>query len=90
MVGYNTGSSNVQECYPNVDPQGMREEPQEFSKGTHNVQPGKSAKTPKIDPGVLQALLSMGSGGAGPSPGVGAPGPVPAPPQGLPAGRGML
>jgi len=59
---------------------------QHFKGGTHNVQPGKSAKTPKIDPNVIQALMSMGSGGAGPAPMGGAPMTPPAPGM-VPPGR---
>ena len=48
--------------------------PQELAKGTHHVAPGKSAKTPQIDPQTLQALMSMmsqGGGGGMPGPGGG-------------------
>lgn len=38
---------------------------QELAHGTHMVKPGASAKTPKIDPGALQALMGMMGGGGG-------------------------
>lgn len=67
--------------------------PQELSKGTHHVGVGKSAKTPTIDPGAMQALAGMmGGGGGGMTPPGGAPpmaGPG-GPPQPMPPGRGMV
>lgn len=65
--------------------------PQNFAKGTHEVGHGKSAKTPSIKPGVLQALIGGGMGGGM---GMGAPGGAPAmpgqPPMPMPPGRGMV
>ena len=59
--------------------------PQELAKGTHHVQPGKSAKTPQIDPQTLQALMSMMSqgGGGGMPPGGMPPGGAPPPGGGM-------
>jgi hypothetical protein len=60
--------------------------PQTFAGGTHMVGHGKSAKTPKIDPGVIQALMSMGQGGGGAPPMGGAP-MMPQAPGMVPPGR---
>lgn len=71
--------------------------PQELAKGTHHVMPGKSPKTPQMDPQAMQALAGILGGGGGmggmgggmPAPG-GMPGAAPggpAPPM-MPA-RGM-
>lgn len=74
-----------------VPPKGAK--PQELAKGTHHVMPGKSAKTPQMDPGAMQALAGMMGGGGGgmPPPGGAAPagpaGPPMMPPQ---QGRGMV
>jgi hypothetical protein len=68
---------------------------QELAKGTHEVKAGKSATTPKIDPGALQALAGMlgQGGGGGMVPPGGAPG-AGGPPQvgggKPPMGRGMV
>ena len=80
--GYAEGTSNVPDIryqpprpFPPIPTSGAK--PQELSKGTHEVRPGKSASTPKIDPGALQALAGMlGGGGAMPAAlGAGAPPP---------------
>lgn len=67
--------------------------PQELSKGSHHVMPGKSAKTPTMDPGAMQALAGMlggGGGGGMPPPGGAPPAGPGGPPQMMPPGRGMV
>lgn len=52
------------------------QKPQKFAKGSHMVAPGKSAKTPKLDPQSLAAAMQM-MGGMGGQPGMAPAAPMP-------------